>query len=304
MLYIMNLSKHTLRLIAGLATLSLISACSTEPDLFSSDPEVIAEGFQFTEGPYWHSDGFLIFSDIPANTIYRWDPATGETQAYIDSSGNSNGISESPNGSILLAQHSGHISRVEDDLSLTPIASEYNNSRLNSPNDLAVRSDGKIYFTDPPFGVSDEERELDFAGVYRLDEDSTLTVIFDEFDLPNGIVFSPDESQLYINDSQTGQIIRFDVLEDGSVDNRIQFANIGEMSDMGGADGMKTDAEGRLYTTGPNGLTVFDAEGNQLHQLKFDHQITNLAWGGPNMDQLFVTSPNAIYRIQTSVTGW
>lgn len=291
-------------LLITVLALTQLSACSDSVELFDGEPEVIAEGFQFTEGPFWHPDGFLIFSDIPANTVYRWDPDSIEADVYIEPSGNSNGISSAPDGTILLAQHSGRVSEVNEDLTFSPIAEEYNGNRLNSPNDLAVRSDGMIYFTDPPFGVSDEDRELDFSGVFKLDETDSLTVIFDEFELPNGIAFSPDESYLYINDSRTGQILRFEVFEDGSIGNQNRFANVGQMTDMGGADGMKTDSSGRLYTTGPNGLIVFDERGIQIHQIRFDHQITNLAWGGPDLDQLFITSPNAVYRMQMNVTGW
>lgn len=263
-----------------------------------SEPEVITTGYQFTEGPYWHPDGFLIFSDIPANTIYKWTPGSTDSEVYIDSSGNSNGITAAPDGTILLAQHTGKISKVTEDMELEPIAEQYNGMRLNSPNDLVVRSDGIIYFTDPTFGVSDEDRELEITGVYRINADSSLTLLYEGIALPNGITFSPDESKLYVADSQTGQITRIDVLENGDIENPTEFARIGELSEMGGADGMKTDSDGRLYTTGPNGLIVFDADGNQLHRIQFDQQVTNLAWGGEDGNDLFVTSRDDVYRIR------
>lgn len=281
-----------------------IQACSDRVEPLADEPEVVTDGYQFTEGPYWHPDGFLLFSDIPANTIYKWTPGQSEAEVYIEPSGNSNGIAALEDGTLILAQHSGRISAVNSEQELTPIVEEYNGMRLNSPNDVTVRSDGLIYFTDPTFGVSDEDRELDFSGVYRINSDSSLTVIYDEFSLPNGIVFSPDENYLYINDSETGQIIRFDVLDNGDVENPFRFANIGDMTEMGGADGMKTDSEGRLYTTGPNGLIVFDENGVQIYQRRFDHQITNLAWGGENKDQLFMTARGDVYRIPMNTTGW
>lgn len=285
---------------------SLFSSCaesettdSTE-SLFEGEPEVIATGYQFTEGPYWHPDGFLIFSDIPANTVYKWTPGSSESEVYIDSSGNSNGITAMPDGTLILAQHAGKVSMVNQNRELVPLVEEYEGKRLNSPNDAAVRSDGLIYFTDPTFGVSDEDRELDITGVYRINPDSSITLLYEDLDLPNGIVFSPDESSLYVADSQTGRIVRFDVLENGDIENPTEFANIGELSEMGGADGMTVDSEGRLYTTGPNGLIVFNSEGNQLEQITFDQQVTNVTFGGEDGNDLFITSRDDVYRISVN----
>ncbi|WP_206018040.1 SMP-30/gluconolactonase/LRE family protein [Rhodohalobacter barkolensis] len=287
----------------SLVMMTFLFSCTSEPELMIDEPEVVTDGFQFTEGPFWHPDGFLLFSDIPANTIYKWEPGNSESDVYIEPSGNSNGITSSPDGTVLLAQHSGKVSQVNDDLSLSVLAEEFNGNRLNSPNDLVARSDGKIFFTDPPFGVSDEDRELDFSGVFRLDQDGTLTLLYDGFEYPNGIALSPDESKLYVNDSATGQILRFDLLEDGSVTNETLFASVGERDDTGAADGMKTDSEGRLYSTGPGGLSIFDAEGNRIQIIEFDERITNLAWGDSDYSRIYVTAPNSVYRVQTNVTG-
>lgn len=289
-------------LISVFAVIVFSSCAQTESNesLFEGEPEVITTGYQFTEGPYWHPDGYLIFSDIPANTVYKWMPGNPDSEVYIDSSGNSNGITSMPDGTLIFAQHAGKVSLVKDDMELIPIAEEYEGKRLNSPNDVAVRSDGLIYFTDPTFGVSDEDRELDITGVYRINADSSLTLIYEEIALPNGIVFSPDETKLYVADSETGQITRFDVLENGDVENPTEFANIGAMTEMGGADGMTVDEEGRLYTTGPNGLIVFDAEGNQLEQITFDQQVTNVTFGGEDGGDLFITSVGDVYRIRVN----
>jgi len=284
--------------------LMFLFSCTSETELPLAEAEVITEGFQFTEGPYWHPDGYLLFSDIPANIIYKWEPGNTESDVYIQPSGNSNGITSTPDGSLLLAQHSGKVSMVNEDLTITVLADQYNNNRLNSPNDIVARSDGKIFFTDPPFGVSEEDRELDFSGVYRLDQDGTLTLLFDGFDYPNGIALSPDESTLYVNDSATGQIFQFDLLNDGSVENQSLFASVGERDDTGAADGMKTDSEGRVYSTGPGGLSVFDTEGNRIQIMGFDERITNLAWGDSDNSSLYVTAPNSVYRVQTNVSGW
>ena len=279
-------------------------SCTQEFDPTAGEPEVVTEGFQFTEGPYWHPDGFLLFSDIPANRIYKWTPGNPESEVYLEPSGNSNGIAARPNGTLLLAQHAGRVSEVTDSLTTNPIATEYNGMRLNSPNDLAVRSDGLIYFTDPTFGVSDEEQELDVAGVYRINADGSVELLYDRFRLPNGIAFSPDESYLYINDSDTGQILRFEVLDNGDIQNPDRFANVGVMAEFGGSDGMVTDTDGRLYVTGPNGLSIYDQDRNLIERIPFDHQITNVAWGGDELRELYVTSPSAIYRISMNTQGW
>lgn len=295
----MNLYRSIL--IAGLLpVLFIAAACETTDEPFLGEPEVVTSGFQFTEGPLWHPEGFLIFSDIPASIIYKWTPGNPESEVFIEPSGNSNGIKSLPDGTIIVAQHAGRVSIVTEDLQLEPIAEQYDGKRLNSPNDIAVRSDGLIYFTDPDFGVSDENKELDFQGVYRINSDGSLTVVYDEFALPNGLVFTPDENYLYVNNSATGDIRRFEVIENGDLGESILFANIGEMGRLGGADGMVVDSAGRLYTTGPNGFIVFDEDGQQLHQIRFDKQITNLAWGGEDGNDLFITSRDDVLRLRVN----
>lgn len=278
----------------------IMIACETSEESFLGEPEVVTSGFQFTEGPLWHPEGFLIFSDIPASIIYKYTPGNPESEVFIEPSGNSNGIKSLPDGTIIVAQHAGRVSIVNEDLELEPIAEQYEGMRLNSPNDIAVRSDGLVYFTDPDFGVSDENKELDFQGVYRINSDGSLTVVYDEFALPNGLVFTPDENYLYVNDSATGDIRRFEVMDNGDLDDSILFTNIGEMSNMGGADGMVVDSEGRLYTTGPNGFIIFDEDGEQLHQIQFEQQITNLAWGGDDGNDLFITSRDVVYKLRVN----
>ena len=300
----MKTFPSTSALLLTAITLLFLGSCTAEFNPFAGEPEVVTEGFQFTEGPYWHEDGFLIFSDIPANRVYKWTPGNPEAEVFLEPSGNSNGIDARPDGTLLLAQHAGMVSEVTDSMTTNPIATEYNGMRLNSPNDLTVRSDGLIYFTDPTFGVSEEEQELDFAGVYRINADGSVELLYDRFRLPNGIAFSPDESYLYINDSDTGQILRFEVLDNGSIQNPDRFANVGVMAEFGGSDGMVTDTDGRLYVTGPNGLSVYDPDRNLIERITFDHQITNLAWGGDDLRELYVTSPSAIYRIQMNTQGW
>lgn len=266
-------------------------------------PEVIAGPFEFTEGPYWHPDEYLLFSDIPANRVYRWSEQEG-VDVYLEPSGNSNGIEADIDGSILLAQHAGSVSRLTEDGDLFVIVDSYENQRLNSPNDIAVHSNGTIYFTDPPFGVSDEDRELDFSGVYRLSTDEELSVVYDEFEYPNGIVFNTDETILYVNDSGTGDILAFEMDEGGNPHTPEVFANVGEMgSGMGAADGMVTDMDGNLYSTGPRGLTILDENGQELHVIEFEEQITNLGWGGENSDILYITGSDHVYRYPMNTKG-
>jgi len=267
------------------------------------EPEIVTGPHEFTEGPYWHPDGYLLFSDIPANRVYRWSELEG-VDVYLEPSGNSNGIETYIDGSILLAQHAGRVSRLTSDGDLTVLADNYNGQRLNSPNDIAVHSNGTIYFTDPPFGVSDEERELDVSGVYKISPDGELTIVYDQFEYPNGIVFSADESNLFVSDSGTGTVVVFDVDADGNLSSPEEFANVGEMgSGMGAADGMETDEAGNLYTTGPKGLIIFDDEGNQLHLVEFDEQITNVGWGGEELNDLYITGSEHVYRYTMDATG-
>ena len=267
------------------------------------EPEIVTGPHEFTEGPYWHPNGFLLFSDIPVNRVYRWSDMEG-LDVYLEPSGNSNGIEADIDGSILLAQHAGRVSRLTSDGDLTVIADSYEGQRLNSPNDIAVHSNGTIYFTDPPFGVSDEERELDFSGVYMLSADGDLSVIYDEFEFPNGIVFSADESKLYVSDSGTGTVMMFDVDAEGAASSPREFANIGAMgTGAGAADGMEMDEAGNLYTTGPQGVTIFNDEGNQLHLIEFDEQITNLGWGGSDSSDLYITGSDNVYRYTMNATG-
>ncbi len=283
----------------------LLFGCNNDPEpllIEGEEPEIITGDYQFTEGPYWHPDGFLIFSDIPANTVYRWSE-DGGADVFLEPSGNSNGIQADLDGNIILAQHRGSVSKLDQDGELTVLVDNYEGNRLNSPNDIAVHSNGNIYFTDPPFGVDEEDREIDFSGVYKLSPVGELTLIYDELALPNGLVFSSDESQFFLNDSETGDILIFQVGQDGMPNSPQLFANVGEMSSMGGADGMVTDLRGNLFTTGPNGLTIFNQDGEQLHLIEFDEQITNLEWGGEDLNELFITGSDNVYRLLTNTIG-
>ena len=156
--------------------------------------ELVASGFRFTEGPLWYEGG-LLFSDIPANTVYRWSPEEGAT-VFLKPSGRANGLAVDTEGRLLLAQHDGQVGRHADDGTVTPLVRTYGGRRLNSPNDLTVAMDGTVYFTDPPYGVEEKNRRLDFSGVYRLSPDGTLSLLTKQMPRPNGIGLSPNDSTL------------------------------------------------------------------------------------------------------------
>lgn len=268
----------------------------------NAEPVIISTDHQFTEGPYWHPDGYLLFSDIPANRIYRWEPG-GESEVYLEPSGNSNGIQADIDGSVILAQHAGRLSRLTGERQLEMIIDNYQGTRLNSPNDLTVHSNGTIYFTDPPFGVSDEDRELDFSGVYQLTPEGNLNLVYDEFDYPNGIVLNADETRLYVNDSETGDITLFDVDANGNLSSPRNFASVGSWGDGGAADGMVMDKDGRLYSTGPSGLSIFDENGNHIQDITFEQSISNVEWSGEDPRILFITSSDKVYQLTFNVEG-
>lgn len=286
-------------------SLAFFSGCAEEEAILideDAEPVVISTGHEFTEGPYWHPDGYLLFSDIPANRIYRWAPG-GESEVYLEPSGNSNGIQADVDGSIILVQHAGSLSRITEDKQLELIVDNYQGSRLNSPNDLTVHSNGTIYFTDPPFGVSDEDRELDFSGVYKLTSDGELTLVYDEFDYPNGIILNAEETRLYVNNSETGDITLFDVDNNGNLSNPRNFASVGSWGDSGAADGMVIDKEGRLYSTGPAGLSIFDPDGNHLQDVTFEQSVSNAEWSGEDPHILYLTSGDKVYQLRFNIEG-
>ena len=273
-----------------------------------ADIEQIATGCQFTEGPLWHATGqFLLFSDIPANKMRKWDADSGMT-VFREPSGKSNGLTYDKGGHLLACEHANRrVSFTTADGEVITIVSHYQGKRLNSPNDIVVKSDGSIYFTDPPYGLSaaygvESEKELDFQGVYRLSPDyETLTLLVDDFDRPNGICFSPDESILYINDTERMHVRAFDVQPDGTIANDRVFGE--EEGDNGKPDGMKVDVQGNVYLTGPNGIWVFTPDGTHLGIILVPERSANLAWGGDDWKTLFITASTSVYRIACKVAG-
>ncbi len=270
--------------------------------------EQLTTGCQFTEGPLWHAaERFLLFSDIPANKMRRWDAESGMT-VFRDPSGKSNGLTYDKGGHLIACEHANRrVSRTTADGQVLTIASHYEGKRLNSPNDVVVKSDGSIYFTDPPYGLSaaygvESEKELDFQGVYRLAPNGdTLTLLVDDFDRPNGLCFSPDESILYINDTERMHVRAFDVQPDGTIANDRVFGE--EEGDTGKPDGMKADIHGNVYLTGPDGIWVFAPDGTHLGTILIPERAANLAWGGDDWKSLFITASTSVYRVECKAAG-
>lgn len=285
---------------------SLDAKCDDFWKLVSKDARVekIAGGLQFTEGPVWHKDGFLLFSDCHANGIMRWEPASGKVSVYREVPGFSNGLTFDKLGRLIAVEYGMHrITRQEKDGRITSLVSEYQGKRLNSTNDLVIKSDGSVYFTDPPYGVKAEDRELDFCAVYRLSPYGKLTLLTDEMDAPNGLAFSPDEKILYVADSSSHSHIQaFDVKPDGTLSNRRLFAVLKDKA-KGVPDGLKVDTEGNVWSTGPGGVWVFDKTGKHLGTIKTSEVSTNCAWGDADGKTLYMTTTTSVCRVRTNATG-
>jgi gluconolactonase len=286
--------------------------------LLSGQEMKLCGGFGFTEGPVWvASDNALLFSDIPGNRTHRWRPGSDTAEVYRDPSGWANGLTLDAAGNVLACEHGGRrVSRgvYGQNASHSSAADSWQGTRLNSPNDLVVHSSGAVYFTDPSygqdtgrtprFGAEGQKADLDFRGVYRIDRDGKLSLVVNEgFEQPNGLAFSPDESLLYIGDSQARLIWRYRVNPDLSLGDRTLFVDQHEDARRGAPDGMKVDTDGRLWTTGAGGISVHAADGKYLGVFELDEHAANLAFGGPNFSTLFMTAFTSVYSIETSVRG-
>lgn len=282
-------------LIGGMADTGL--SALVEP----GEPERIATDLEFTEGPVWHPDGHLLFSDIPADTICKWTP-DGKLEKFRSPSGNSNGLTLDRQGRLVACEHGNRrVSRTEQDGTIVTLADRYRGKRLNSPNDVVVKSDGSVYFTDPPYGVQPDQRELDFQGVYRIGSDGDLTLLADDFDKPNGLVFSPDEKFLYVGDTARKHVRAFDVQPDGTLANSRVFADL-SAEQQHGPDGMKVDVNGNLYVT--SGVTwIFDNTGKHLGDIVTPEAPANCAFGGTENKTLFITARTSVYRVQLRIQG-
>jgi gluconolactonase len=285
--------------------------------------EKIADGFSWVEGPLWRGEGgYLLFSDIPNNSVFRWKEGEG-VRLFLKPSGysgtapfpgrepGSNGLAFDSAGRLVICEHGDRrITRLESDGSRTVLADRYEGNRLNSPNDLVFRSNGDLYFTDPPFGLpkafDDPEKELDFSGVYRLSTDGKLTLLTKEIKAPNGIAFSPDERTLYVTDVHPDRPAwhAFEVKPDGTIGSgRIFYeASSWKKPNFGGPDGMKVDREGNLFAARPGGIIVFAPDGTLLGGIETGVPTSNCAWGDDG-STLYITAKTSIYRIRLTTMG-
>ena len=266
-------------------------------DLVSSEPwEVVAEGLGFTEGPVWHPDGYLLFSDIPNSRIHRW--RDGRLAVYREPSGQSNGLTLDIAMRLVACEHENRRVSIERTDTAAAIASSYEGKRLNSPNDVVVRSDGRVFFTDPPYGITEEQRELPFNGVFTIEPSGGLTLLATDFDRPNGLSFSPDERTLYIADTNRNHVRAFDVAADGTLSNGRVFVTVRE---EGRPDGMKVDTEGRLYVCAKT-VQVFAPDGRPLGVIDCPQMPANCTWGEDG-STLFITARTAVYKTHIAATG-
>ena len=264
---------------------------------------LLADGFQFTEGPtWWGAMGCLIFSDIPADTIYRWSEAEG-LGVFRRPSRRANGNTIDRQGNLITCQHgSRSVTRTSPGGEVATLADRYNGKRLNSPNDVAVKSDGTIWFTDPPYGVKPEQREQPANYVFRLDAGAAEPAIVAEgLSRPNGLCFSPDERLLYIADSDKAihHIRRFEVRAGNTLAGGEVFTTI----TPGLPDGMRVDAEGRLYSTAADGVQVFSADGKLLGKIRTPQTAANCAFGGADGRTLFITATSCLWCVRLAVAG-
>ena len=273
-----------------------------EPDSL----ERIATGFRFTEGPVWHPDGYLLFSDVSGNTIYRWLP-DGEVETFRSPSGHSIGLTFDWWGRLIACEYGNRrVSRTEPDGTIATLAGEFDGSRLHSPNDAVVKSDGSIYFTDLYIPGAEEiydlpsiTPELLFNGVYRLSPDAeTLQLLESDIDMPNGLAFSPDEKVLYVSDIMGNTVYAFDVQPDGLLANRRVFTHL-----SGYPDGMKVDMRGNLYVAVMPGIWIYNSEGVHLGDVVTPEPPTNCVFGGADNRTLFITAESSVYRVQMKVQG-
>lgn len=260
------------------------------------------------EGPVWWKDGgYLLFSDIHNNRRMKWAPGQ-KAMVFHEPTNRSNGLTRDNKGRLVACEHdSRRVTRLEHDGSITVVANSYKGRQLNRPNDVVVKSDGSIYFTDPwTHQRPPEQWDLDFSGVYRLSPDlGTLTLLVRDFVIPNGLAFSPDERVLYINDSRRGHIRAFDLLPTGA----LAPATDRVFCDLRGArpgvpDGMKVDVEGNVYCGGAGGIWVLDPSGKHLGTIVHGAPATtNLAWGDDDWKTLYFTTRHTIGRVRLNIAG-
>ncbi len=299
---VLLLLTYLLTIQQGLAQVA-VGRPDIKPDsdaaLIDGEIEEVANEHGFTEGPLWLPDkSRFVFSDIPADTIFNEDGTV-----FRQPSGKSNGLTLDRQGRLVICEHwNRRVVRMESDGSVEILAQRYAGKQLNSPNDVIVRSDGTIYFSDPPFGLMyfgpKREAELDVNGVYMIGLDGSLIRAIDDMEMPNGLALSPDERTLYVSDDiDQGYIRAYTVATDGSLSQPRRFAD-GLMP-----DGMKVDVQGNVWCTSRYEVEVFRPDGSHLGKITFPQKTANLAFGGPDSRTLLVTARKGVYKVRTRIPG-
>jgi gluconolactonase len=291
-------------------------------------------GFKWTEGPVWIRAGYLLFAEIPSNSIRRWTPGSGvsifiqpsgwkDSAPYTGPEPGSNGMTLDSHGRLTVAGHAQRdvwrLEQVDSKAQATLLADSYQGKRLNSPNDLVYKSDGALYFTDPPYGLpkqdGDPTKQLPFSGVYRLPGALThkpgappdreqLQLLTKDLPRPNGIAFSPDEKYLYVNNSEPKKLwMRYTVKPDGTLTDARVFFDASSDSRVGNPDGMKVDQKGNLYSAGPAGVWIFSPDGKHLGTLDIPEKVGNVTWGDADHKTLYIAASSSIYRIKLKIPG-
>jgi gluconolactonase len=270
----------------------------------SAAADKVRGNFQFLEGPVWvPARNELLFSDIPASRIYRYKPTTNSFSVFREPSGQANGNTLDPQDHLVTCEHENRrVSRTEPDGTVIALATHYEGKRLNSPNDVVCRSDGSIYFSDPPYGVKPELRELDFQGVFRSGAPGgralpPLMLLIRDFVKPNGLAFSPDEKILYIADTELGHIRAFDVNVDGTITNDRVFCNVER------PDGFRVDVEGNLYIAAMESVEIFDCTGKKRGEITLPERPANVAFGDPDRQTLYICARTSLYRARMEFPG-
>lgn len=271
--------------------------------------ELLATGFAFTEGPVWRGD-HLLFSDIPSNRIIRFEmleegPAIS---TFRYPTGNSNGQTLDGQGRLITCEHATRrVTRTEPDGSITVLAARFETRRLSSPNDVVVSNDGTIYFTDPPFGLTNQTRDkqLPYNGVFKVGPDGNgMALLVDDLERPNGLAFSPDGKTLYVADTAPKVINAYPVNGDGTLGAGKLFAELpSNEGEIGGPDGFKVDVEGNIYSSGPSGMWIFSPDGTLLGRINTPEVPANCAWGDSDWRSLYMTSRTGLYRMRVNVPG-
>jgi gluconolactonase len=281
------------------------AAPTTQPSFLAPDAELVklAGDLKFIEGPVWMPRGFLVFSDIPPEHLMRWDESAGGLSTFREVSHGANGNTLDREGRLISCEHtSRRVTRTETDGTITVLGDRFDGKRFNSPNDVVVKSDGTIWFTDPPYGLpKGEQRELDKNYVFRLDpETKQVASVGHDQEMPNGLCFSPDEKRLYVADSgKPRDVWAYDVGADNGLSNGRVFCKI----DKGGPDGMRCDVDGNLWSSAGDGVHVFSPDGKLLGKIPVPETPANLCFGGADGKTLFITARTSLYCIRTKTTG-